>query len=432
MKDTADAAVVGMGYVGIPLACLLASAGYRVIGIDIDSRKVEAINAGKLPLFGKEPDLPELLEEQVSKGNLIASIDFADCNKVKAIFICVDTPIDEDKIPRFDHLLAAVMQVGKNLSEGSLVVIESTIAPGTMRSRIVPILEKTSGLKAGESLFAAHCPERVMSGKLLYNLQNMDRIVGGLDDKSTEIAMEWYRKIVKGRLHPTDMTTAETVKTTENTYRDVQIAFANEVGTICEGLGVDAFEVRELVNTCPGRSMLYPGAGVGGHCLPKDSWLLAFGGKEANPRLIPLARQINDSMPGHVVELARKLIEKAELERKRLCIAIMGLSYLEDSGDVRNTPAKTVIDSLSGEHDLLAHDPYVSSFEGVEIVKDLDEIIGRADCAIFMTKHQEYLSLDIADLAKKMRHPLIVDGRNIFDRKKAREAGVQYAGVGKG
>jgi len=432
MKGTAEVAVVGMGYVGIPLACLLARAGHQVMGIDIDDKRVEAINACKLPLLGKEPDLPELLAEQLSEGKLRASVDFAFCRQVKAIFICVDTPIDEDKIPRFDHLLAAVMQVGKNLSEGSLVVIESTIAPGTMRSRIIPILEKTSGLKAGETLFVAHCPERVMSGRLLYNLQNMDRIVGGLDDRSTEIAMGWYRKIVKGKLHPTDMTTAETVKTTENAYRDVQIAFANEVGTICEVLGLDAFEVRELVNTCPGRSMLFPGAGVGGHCLPKDSWLLAFGGKEANPRLIPLARQVNDSMPEHVAELARKLIADAGLEGERLCIAIMGLSYLEDSGDIRNAPAKTVIDSLSGEHDIIAHDPYVGSLEGVEITGDIDDILGRADCAIFMTKHQEYLSLDIVEIAKKMKHALIVDGRNIFDRKTAREAGIHYTGVGKG
>lgn len=403
------------------------------MGIDKDQYKVDLINGGKLPLLGKEPELPQLLEEQVNRGFFEASTDFSKCDQVKTVFICVDTPIDENRIPQFGHLLNAVSKVGECIEAGTLVVVESTIAPGTMRNHILHILEEKSGLKAGENLFLAHCPERVMSGKLIHNLVNMERVIGGLDKRSTEMAIEWYSQIVRAELHPTDMTTAEIVKTAENTYRDIQIAFANEVGLICEKLGRDAFEVRELVNTCPGRSMHFPGAGVGGHCLPKDSWLLAFGGREAAPKLIPMARLINDSMPKHTAEMAIELIEKAGLNsKKNICIGIFGLSYLENSGDTRNTPAETVIETLKDRFKIIAHDPYVSKLGDVNIVKNAESALKKVDCAIFLTKHQEFLEISLERIAKLMKHKLLVDGRNIFDREEAERLGIQYAGVGKG
>jgi len=428
-----NAVVVGMGYVGIPLSCVLAKAGNKVTGIDIDEKKVAMINSGKLPLIGKEPELPELLQEQVRRGAFRATTDFSACREAEAVFISVDTPIDDNKEPLFGHLQAAVEHVGENISPGVLVVIESTMAPGTMRDRILPTLERKSGLSGGKDLFLAHCPERVMSGKLLNNIRKIDRIVGGFDDRSRELALKWYSQFVEGDLHPTDMTVAETAKTAENAYRDVNIAFANEVGLICEKLGIDAFEVRKLVNTCPGRAMLFPGAGVGGHCIPKDSWLLVYGGRAANPELLPIIRKINDMMPQHTVELAMQLIEREGLKSgKETCICILGLSYLENSGDTRNTPAKGIIDKFRGKYRLIAHDPYVSDFENVEMIEDLESALEAADCAIFLTKHQEYVDLALEKIAALMKHRLIVDGRDIFDKAKAEELGISYAGVGKG
>lgn len=427
------AVVVGMGYVGIPLACVLAKAGSDVVGIDISSERVRLINRGKYPLKGEEPELPDLLADVVKRGALRASGDFSECEDAKAVFVCIDTPIDDDKKPKFGHLMNAIREVGRNISAGALVVIESTIAPGTMRDKIMPELEKASGLKAGKNLFLAHCPERVMSGKLLHNLRGLDRVLGGLDKRSIEMALRWYSPIMKAKLHPTDMTSAEVVKTAENAYRDVQIAFANEVGLICEELGLDAFEVRRLVNTCPYRDMHVPGAGVGGHCLPKDPWLLTYGGRKANPKLIPTARKVNDTMPLHAADLALEAMEEAGVKGgKRACVAVFGLAFLDDSGDTRNSPASAAIGRLKGKCRLIGHDPYVDEFEGVEIVGDLDKALKMADCAIFLTKHKEYTMLTLERIASLMRSKVIVDGRNIFDKHRAKELGITYRGIGKG
>jgi UDP-N-acetyl-D-mannosaminuronic acid dehydrogenase len=422
-----------MGYVGIPLSCLLAQSGREVVGIDISADRVGSINRGEYPLKGEEPELPELLAEQVSRKRFRASRDFSEIKRAGAVFICVDTPIDENKVPRFEHLMAAVNEVGKNLSPGTLVVVESTIAPGTMKDKILPALERRSGLKAGRNLYLAHCPERVMSGKLLNNLRNVDRVLGGFDEKSTEMAVKLYAPIMKSNILLTDMTSAEVAKTAENAYRDVQIAFANEVGLICEKLGLDTFEVRRLVNSCPYRDMHIPGAGVGGHCLPKDPWLLTYGGRGANPRLIPAARMVNDSMPAHVVELAIDAMKEAKVARgKKNCVAVFGLAFLDNSGDVRNSPASVVINLLRSGYRVIGHDPYVSEFEGVEIVESIDSALKAADCAIFLTRHKEYTMLRLEQIAKKMRHKVLIDGRNLFDKAKAEKLGIVYRGIGKG
>jgi UDP-N-acetyl-D-mannosaminuronic acid dehydrogenase len=302
-----------------------------------------------------------------------------------------------------------------------------------MRDKILPALERKSGLKGGRSIFLAHCPERVMSGKLLRNLRTLDRVLGGFDKKSTEIALKWYEPIMKGKIHTTDMTSAEVVKTAENAYRDVQIAFANEVGLICETLGLDAFEIRRLVNSCPGRDMHIPGAGVGGHCLPKDPWLLAYGGRKAKPRLIPIARQVNDSMPVHVAELAERAIAEAGLKKgKGTCIALFGLAFLENSGDTRNSPSRVVLDRLKERYTLIGHDPYVKEFGGIKVLSNIEATLELADCAVFMTRHGAYMELSLEDIARLMKHKIIIDGRNIFDGQKAKKLGIIYKGVAKG
>jgi UDP-N-acetyl-D-mannosaminuronic acid dehydrogenase len=422
-----------MGYVGIPLACLLAESGHEVVGVDALPERVRLLNRGKYPIKGEGPDLPELLEEQVKAGRLRATTKFSECRDANAIFVCIDTPIDAKHVPRYDHILSAISRIGENISPGALVVVESTIAPGTMRGKILPTLEKKSGLKAGKSLFLAHCPERVMSGKLLHNLRMLDRILGGLDSKSSQMAAKWYGPIMEGNIHTTDMTSAEVVKTAENAYRDTQIAFANEVGLICEALGLDAFEIRRLVNTCPGRDMLIPGAGVGGHCLPKDPWLLVYGGRRAGPKLIPAARGVNDSMPVHVAELAEQAMRDAGLKQgKGTIVAIFGLAFLEDSGDTRNSPSMALSNILRKKYTVFGHDPYVKEFGGIKIIGGIETALKSADCAIFMTRHREYLELPIEDIGNMMRHKILIDGRNIFDKRKAKRLGIIYKGVGKG
>ncbi|MFQ6129049.1 MAG: nucleotide sugar dehydrogenase [Thermoplasmata archaeon] len=427
-------AVVGLGYVGIPVASSFSKEGFEVIGIDINVSKIKMINEGVCPIVGKEPGLKEIFEEAYKNYGLRATNDFSKCRGADAILISVDTPIDErSKIPGFESLKAALSSVGENLSRGTLVCIESTIAPGTMSKIVKPILEEKSALNAGEDFYLAHCPERLKVGKLLHNLINCDRIVGGIDAKSGKVARSLYERISKGKVLLTDALTAEVVKTTENAYRDVEIAFANELALICEKLGIDVFKTRELVNTSPDRHMHEPGSGVGGHCLPKDSWLLLYGAeKSPEGSLISLARDINDMMPHHLFELTKEAFQESGSNLEGSRVAVMGFAFIEDSDDARNTPALPVVEKLreSGS-DVIVHDPYVNNFEGVNLTKDLDEALRDADAAIFVTKHEAYHNLTPEDLTSKMKGRIVIDGRNMFDKSELQRIGVIYKAIGK-
>jgi UDP-N-acetyl-D-mannosaminuronic acid dehydrogenase len=426
--------VVGMGYVGIPVACAFADKGFSVIGINRSKPKVDMINRGECPIKGKEPYLAEMLKKLVLEKKLSATQDFSPCKDAHAILIAVQTPFDTQKMePKYASLKSALKDVGKNLSKGSLVLIESTIAPTTMEKVAKPILERESNLKAGEDFFLANCPERVMPGRLLQNIKEYDRVVGGINEKSAESAKELYSHIVEGELYPTDSLTAEIVKTTENAYRDVQIAFANEIALICEKLGVNAYEVRGLVNKCPFRDMHIPGAGVGGHCLPKDSWLLAYGVKnKLSPKLIALGREINDSMPHHMVELIESALSEAQLKTQDAVITVLGVAYLADSDDTRNSPAQPIINELKNKGaKVKVHDPFVKDFEELEISNNLDETLEDSDCLVLVTAHSAYKALDLNHIKKTMKIPIIVDGRNVFDKDECVKMGFIYFGIGK-
>lgn len=422
---------MGLGYVGIPLSALLASKGFDVVGIDLLSDRAEAVSNGKLPLKGDEPGLREMLAKAVKKGKLRATTSYGACKDRTAIFVCVDTPIDADRRPDYSKLEKALSGIGKNMRNGALVVVESTVAPGTMTGVVTSTLERESGMKLGKDFRLAHCPERVMPGRLLYNITHYDRVIGGSDRQSINRAVAIYSKLTKGELHPTDLTTAEIVKTAENAYRDVQIAFANEVALMSEKLGADAFEVRRLVNTCPFRDMHVPGAGVGGHCLPKDPWLLVQSARAANPRLIPTARAVNDSMPFHVLDLAASALQEAGKTVEGAVIAVMGASFLQDSGDARNSPSVPVIESLRNAKELRVHDPFLDDIAGVSVIKDWRRALDGADLAIFMVSHKQYAGISAPALKKFMRTPVVVDGRNIFSAERMMRAGIVYRGVGK-
>ncbi len=421
--------VIGLGYVGLPVACVLADEGFHVVGREINAERVRLINSGGNPIEGKEPGLGELIKKVVGLGRMRASTDIEDARGADAYFICVDTPVDERHRPNLDSLRSATATVGSILKEGSLVSIESTIPPRTMQSLVIPLLEEKSGLQAGKDFSVCHCPERVMPGKLLNNIRNVNRVLGGLDQGSIEKALRYYRKAVKAEIFPTDLISAEISKTVENAYRDVQIAFANEVALLCEKVGADAFEVRRLVNTCPYRDMHIPGSGVGGYCLPKDSWLLLAGIPGHEAKVIPDARAVNLAMPGHLTALARDEMARTS-GRKR--VAVMGLAFLRDSDDTRNTPAFKVISELKDECDIVVHDPFARPQVGIDPLRDEWETLKGADCAIFVTDHTAYQGMDLARLRKSMRTPLIIDGRNLFQKSDCEKAGVRYRGIGKG
>lgn len=444
--------VIGMGYVGIPVAALFADVpGFKVVGVQRKSKrsgwKIEWLNKGKNPIGGDEPGLSELIARVVKKGTFMVAEDIATCADAEAILIDVQTPVDAEKVPNYESLREVSEEIGKCMRSGLLVVIESTVAPGTTKNIVKPILEKSSGMKAGKDFSLAFCYERVMVGRLIKNIVDLPRIIGGIDEESTERAMELYGHIVKAKLCPTDALTAEVAKVVENTYRDVNIAFSNEVALICESLGVDAYAVRELVNTLPNdpsspssnpvRNMLFPGSGVGGHCLPKDPWLLKYGLDNYGrfkffPKVIVDSRAVNDAMPSHVVDLVEDALAEHGKKLKGAKVAILGVAFLENSDDTRNTPSATLYYELKkrGAKPVL-HDPIVQEFE-IPFTDDLDEAVIGADAVVLATKHKEYQRLILKTLRKKLATPVLIDGRNAFDDKMARNAGFTYRGVGKG
>lgn len=424
----ATVVVVGIGYVGLPVACRFAAAGFRVWGLDKDAARVAEVNAGVSPIGGDEPGLAELLSQVVAGGRLSATTDYAVCQDAQVVLIAVETPLGDDRRPRYRALEAALRSLGAHLTPGTLVVIESTIAPGTVANLAQPILEGTSGLVAGEDFWLAHCPERVMPGRLLANLEGCARVVGGMTPEVAQAAVTFYRHVVEADLDPTDCLTAELVKTTENAYRDVQIAFANEVALLCESVGADAFDLRRLVNKSPHRDMHIPGAGVGGHCIPKDPWLLIAGaGPDFTARLIPTARAINDGMPLHVAELLDAALNEAGRPLEGARVAVLGYAYLENSDDTRNAPSIALAERLEElGAQVVVHDPFVE-----EYARDWRAAVEGCDAAVVMVAHDQYRALDLAALREALAQPVLVDGRNVFDAGEARQMGFVYRGVGK-
>ena len=322
---------------------------------------------------------------------------------------------------------AACQQLAEVLRPGVLVIVESTIAPGTIDNVVRPLLEQESGLRVNQDFYLGACPERVMPGKLLANLRHMNRVCGGSTPETSAVMVTLYRQIVEADLDMADPVTAELVKTTENAYRDVQIAFANEVALICEAVGANVWQVRKLVNKVPYRQMHMPGAGVGGHCIPKDPWLLAHGaGSNVPIRLIPQARDINDSMPLHVAKLTLAALREAGLEPTVARVAILGYAYLENSDDTRNSPSQALVSQLQSDcAEIVIHDPWVEGLDG-----ELIERIKGCDAIVIMVAHDEYCRLDLEKLKSILRTPIIVDGRHVIDKNEALAVGFVYRGVG--
>jgi UDP-N-acetyl-D-mannosaminuronic acid dehydrogenase len=455
--------VIGMGYVGIPAAVLLANSGHDVTGIQRRSKrsgwKIDWLNQGRCPIGGDEPELPEMLEAVVKAGKFRVTEDYSAIMDVDFILIDVQTPTDENHIPQYESLKEVSHQIGRLIRPGQIVVIESTVAPGTTENLVKPILEQESGLQAGlpDGFGLCFSYERVMVGRLIHNIREYPKIVGGIDDETTRQSIELYQSIVKGGVHGTDPMTAEVSKTVENAYRDVQIAFANEVALLCESLGVDVYDVRKFVNGLPNdpsvphanpvRDMHFPGAGVGGHCLPKDTWLLMHGFNEYPQHkaegarriiypssLVIDARILNDWMPLHMVDLLESALEEAKRELKGALICVLGYAFLENSDDPRNTPTVPLLEELKNRGArYVLHDPYIKQTEeGYLIEPDLDKALNGCEAVVLMTKHNQYKSITPDQLNNLMRTKVIIDGRNLFEPEKFITSGFIFRGIGKG
>jgi UDP-N-acetyl-D-mannosaminuronic acid dehydrogenase len=424
--------ILGMGYVGLPMATIFAKKGFKVRGGDINPKIVDTINRGESPI--NENGIESMVAQAISSGNLEATLDTDSvAGESDVILVVVQTPIDEEKNPNLAALKSAISTISKNLREGSLIIIESTLPPGTTEGELVPILEE-SGLRAGHDFHLAYSPERAIPTKTIEEIQKNSRIVGGITNESAELAMALYSQITTGELIATDIKTAEMVKVIENTFRDVNIALSNEIAMLCEKLGVDAMSAIDMANKHPRVNLLRPGTGVGGHCIPKDPHFLIGKARELGVELevITSARHVNENMPKHLLKMIERALESADKKIEDSKIAILGIAYKGDTDDTRETPAKEVIETLARmKCDVFSHDPFVSQDFGKKFSNNLEDAARDADCLVIVTDHNEYRSLDLAKLSKILKKPgVIVDGRRIVDPQSAAESDFRYFGVG--
>ncbi len=421
--------VLGSGYVGLPTAALFAETGFKVIAVDPKPEVVKNINNG-LSLVN-EPGLSELVKRNVEAGRLRATQNTAEAlSQADSVIISVQTPIDRNKKPNLSFLMKALEEVGKTMKKGMLVIISSTVPPGTMLEKVKPKLESLSGLKAEADFHLAYVPERMAPGKALKEFVESPRLVGGVGPNSTKIATELFKTVCKTVIE-TDAATAEIAKLAENTYRDINIAFANQLALICEQHGVDVKEVIKLANTHPRVNIHTPGPGVGGPCLPKDPYLLICGIKPSTGDIVRVARRINDSMPKHIVKLVVEALKAAGKSVERSRIAVLGTAYKGNVGDSRLSPAEPIIgELLSLGAKVVVYDPYCPETFGAKRAANVKHAAEGSDCIVVVTDHSEFKSIDLNELRSFMRdNPVIVDGRRIFEPEKAREAGLRYYGL---
>jgi UDP-N-acetyl-D-mannosaminuronic acid dehydrogenase len=350
--------------------------------------------------------------------------------KCDTFIISVPTPV-RGTTPDLSALKEAVKEVANSLREGHIVVIVSSVPPGTINGTVTTILEERSGLKAEQDFALAYCPERIAPSNALSDIAEVPRLVGGVGPSSTERAIQLFRKICK-KVVATDVTTAEVSKLAENAFRDVNIAFANELALLCEKIGVDCKQVIAAANTHPRVNILNPGPGVGGPCLPKDPWLLISSDPEISAGVMSASRARNDSMPDHILELSMKaVISVGKIDR--VCVfSVMGTAYKAGLNDTRLSPSEPLIRSLIKRgHRVRAYDPYSKEAFGAQPASTLREALNGADCMIMMTDHPENRQIDLSICKDYMADkPAIVDGRRIIDPLRARMLGFAYYGVG--
>jgi UDP-N-acetyl-D-mannosaminuronic acid dehydrogenase len=415
-EDMGRVCVVGLGYVGVPTAAVLAGHGMEVIGVDIDRERVETINSGASPF--DEPGLDSLVAEVVASGALSARGEPAPAD---AFIIAVPTPIREDRSPDLSYVRAAVDNMAPALGKGNLVVVESTCPVGTTE-RVCEWLassrpDLTFPHSAGEAsdIRVAYCAERILPGNALKELVANERVIGGVSPACAEAAKSLYEVFVEGACHVTTVRTAELAKLAENAFRDVNVAFANEISLVCSALGIDPWKLIALANRHPRVEILKPGPGVGGHCIPVDPWFIA----DAAPHLTPLiqaARQVNDGMPKVVAD--RVIAECEGLDAP--VVTCLGLAYKADAADLRESPAIEVVRDLQERINgrILVVEPFVSELPD-EVADDrstelvgLDEGLKAANVVVLLTDHSVFAGISLESLASKS----VVDSRGIWDR----------------
>jgi UDP-N-acetyl-D-mannosaminuronic acid dehydrogenase len=393
--------VIGLGYIGLPTASTFAKAGLKVIGVDVNPLIIESLQNGQVHIF--EPGLGTLVQDAIKTNNLVISSHPVQAD---AFIIAVPTPFYEDKKADLSFVKSAAESIIPYLEKGNLVVLESTSPPLTTINVLIPILER-SGLKAGVDFSVAYSPERVLPGQILRELIENARVIGGIDQNSAEAGKILYQTFVKGEIITTTATTAEMVKLMENTYRDVNIAIANEFARLSDRFGVDIWEAIQIANLHPRVNILTPGPGVGGHCISVDPWFFV----EAAPditQLIRSARNVNDSQPGFVVEKIKGLL--CDITGKK--IAALGLAYKPDVDDLRESPAIEVVRLLSASGALvIAYEPFKPDFQIAPAImaKNLEEALQNADLILLLVNHKQFTEIDPKQIINRTKARIVFD-----------------------
>ena len=413
--EISTVAVVGLGYIGLPTAAILAGKGLKVVGVDVNSSTVEAANEGRVPFV--EPDLAVHVAGAVSQGFLQAQGEMPEAD---AYIVAVPTPLQEDKTADLIYVEQAARNIAARIRPGNLVILESTSPPGTTRRMADVILELRPDLAAGanggkEAVLFAHCPERVLPGRIMIELVTNDRIIGGLTPEAASTAAGLYSTFCQGSIHLTDAATAEMAKLVENAYRDVNIAFANEPSVISDNLGIDVWNLIELANHHPRVNILQPGPGVGGHCIAVDPWFIVSADPE-NSRLIRTAREVNDAKPGHVVAEVKSAVDGIDAP----VIATLGLAFKANIDDTRESPAVEIVRRLAVENPE-ARIVVGRSFLGTTLPDELsplpnvetmviDDAVAAADAVVLLVDHDSFREIRPEQLAGKA----VIDTRGFW------------------
>lgn len=407
--------VIGLGYIGLPTALLL-SKNHEVFGCDINQDTVSRINRKEMPFI--EPGMDTILKD----ANIVAAT-----NPVEAdvFIICVPTPFDKEvRMADLRYVKSALESLVPCLRKGNLVIIESTINPGASEKVAVPILEK-SGLKVGSDISLAHCPERAIPGRTFHEMVHNDRIIGGFDERSTDLAAGIYQSFVKGSIYKTDIRTAEFVKLIENTYRDVNIALANELAMLSEDIGVNIWEAIGFANKHPRVNIHSPGPGVGGHCIAVDPWFLTE--SSCNAKLVTMAREINDGMPSFIVTKIKQIFQEEGI--KDPVLTILGVAYKGNIDDTRETPALKLIKLCEKQGwSVKIFDPRVKKFEYPLL--SFDEALQNSNLVIVEVDHDEFRALDAKKISRLVRNRIVLDTKHIINKEEFLKHGFQVHTLG--
>ena len=434
-------AVIGIGRIGLPTALSFANSGLHTIGVDINKNLIQMMNSGNYPLKD-EPGFDKIFESVIKNKTFEATTEISQAvPKANFIILSLPTPMDKNNVPDYSALISVGKSLNKLLSVGSIVVVESTIEPGFVENELISIIEgEDNRIKGGQDFSIATCPETANPGEILTDFKKIPRLVGGLDEKTTAIVSGIYKHVFGVEIVAMpDCKTANAAKLTANVFRDVNIAFVNELAILFENLGIDIIKVLEACDKKYNFETHYPGAGVGGPCLPVNSYqiLNSARGMENNGmlRIIRAARETNESMPYHVVDLLADTLNEAGKSVRGSTIALLGLSYKPNVKDIQLAPSEAIIRRLEQlQANIRIFDPYYKDTEmfSHKTESDLIATITNADAAIIITAHNEFRNIEPSLFVSKMKTPIIIDSRGVVELKSARKAGLILRGIGRG